>query len=177
MANDRINTVNKETVEQYYGLLKEVLEESGLMNSPAQIYNVDESGKSANSERDRTKRHQESAVSYLWPKRDKSPLLAVPVLPARSFRCSLFFIQKRFSSSGQWETFQVQRTYGLSSKGWIDSELFEGWLSNHFIPPHVVSARPLLLLDGHSTHYCPEVLCIAKRHQIHHVLSPAPHHT
>lgn len=44
-ANNRTNAVNKETVEQYCGLLKEVLEESGLMNSPTQIYNVHESGK------------------------------------------------------------------------------------------------------------------------------------
>ena len=41
---------------------------------------------------------------------------------------------------------------GRSSNGWMDSDLFYGWLSNHFvnwIPP----ARPaLLLLDGHSSH-------------------------
>ena len=41
---------------------------------------------------------------------------------------------------------------GRSSNDWMDSDLFYGWLSNHFvnwIPP----ARPaLLLLDGHSSH-------------------------
>ena len=41
---------------------------------------------------------------------------------------------------------------GRSQSGWMDSELFNGWLRNHFskkIPP----ARPVvLLLDGHSSH-------------------------
>ena len=51
--------------------------------------------------------------------------------------------------------------YGLSQSGWMDSELFEEWLKNHFLlyaPP----ARPLLLLlDGHSPHYQLELLQIA----------------
>ena len=41
---------------------------------------------------------------------------------------------------------------GRLSNGWMDSDIFYGWLSNHFvnwIPP----ACPfLLLLDGHSSH-------------------------
>ena len=48
--------------------------------------------------------------------------------------------------------------YGLSDNGWINTDLFEAWLSEHFLE-HAVSARPvLLLLDGHNTHYQPELL-------------------
>ena len=51
--------------------------------------------------------------------------------------------------------------YGLSNKGWIDTALFQDWFSQHFLcyaPP----IRPLLLLmDGHSSHYSPEMICIA----------------
>ena len=51
--------------------------------------------------------------------------------------------------------------YGLSSKGWIDSELFRMWFNDHFLryaPP----VRPLLLLmDGHSTHFCPDTIRLA----------------
>ena len=43
--------------------------------------------------------------------------------------------------------------YRLSGNGWINTDLFESWLSEHFVE-HAVSACPLLLLlDGHSTHY------------------------
>ena len=54
-------------------------------------------------------------------------------------------------------------TYGCSDSGWITTDLFESWLSNHFLH-HAVSARPLLLLlDGHSTHYQPNVVQYAKK--------------
>ena len=47
---------------------------------------------------------------------------------------------------------------GLIANGWINTDLFEAWFIEHFIP-NAVSSRPLfLLLDGHSTHYQPQVI-------------------
>ena len=44
-----------------------------------------------------------------------------------------------------------ETTYGLSSNGWKDMELFRLWVIKHFFQ-HTVSARPLLLLmNGHSS--------------------------
>lgn len=40
--------------------------------------------------------------------------------------------------------------YGLSSKGWMDSELFNIWFSNHFLRYAPRARLLLLLLDGHS---------------------------
>ena len=49
--------------------------------------------------------------------------------------------------------------YGLNpGSGWIDQELFRDWFERHFLQ-YAPAARPLLLLlDGHSTHYQPEVV-------------------
>lgn len=67
-------------------------------------------------------------------------------------------------------------TYGLSSNGWIDSELFHGWLVDHFLK-HAVSARPLLLpLDCHSSQYNPETIQYAEDHDVI-VLCLPPHAT
>ena len=64
---------------------------------------------------------------------------------------------------------------GLSSNGWINTELFERWLIEHFIEK-AVSARPLfLLLDGHSTHYQPQAVRFAMEHDI--ILLCLPLHT
>ena len=42
--------------------------------------------------------------------------------------------------------------FGRSDNGWMVTELFYGWLANHFIK-HITSERPVLLLvDGHTTH-------------------------
>ena len=60
----------------------------------------------------------------------------------------------------------VGTTYGLSSRGWVDMELFKGWFSDHFLN-YAVSARPLLLLlDGHSSHYNPEAIRLAKENDV-----------
>ena len=48
--------------------------------------------------------------------------------------------------------------HGLSSKGWIDAELFEYWFERLFIK-YAPAQRPLLLLlDGHSSHYQPSLI-------------------
>jgi hypothetical protein len=39
-AHARMDAINKETLTQYFGLLKDVLEECNLTDCPAQIYNV-----------------------------------------------------------------------------------------------------------------------------------------
>ena len=65
--------------------------------------------------------------------------------------------------------------YGLSKKGWIDRELFHGWLVEHFLK-HAVASRPLLLLDGHSSHYEPATIRFAKENDVI-ILCLAPHTT
>ena len=39
-----MNAINSETVNHYFNLLESTLEDNGLIHSPSQIYNVDESG-------------------------------------------------------------------------------------------------------------------------------------
>ena len=75
-----------------------------------------------------------------------------------------------------WTKGEVPGTrYGLSSRGWTDQELFQGWLVEHFLQ-HSVSSRPLLLLlDGHSSHFEPETIRIAKEENI--IIFCLPPHT
>ena len=75
-----------------------------------------------------------------------------------------------------WTADEISGTkYGLSEKGWITIELFEGWLVKHFLQ-HAVSRRPLLLLlDGHSTHYQPEVIQLARQNGV--IMLCLPQHT
>ena len=62
--------------------------------------------------------------------------------------------------------------YGLSSSGWVDTELFELWFCQAHTPP----ARPLLLLiDGHSSHYQPGFVKKAAEEQV--IVFCLPPHT
>jgi len=65
--------------------------------------------------------------------------------------------------------------YGLLTKGWINQELFEFWFKKCFLA-YAPSTHPLLLLmDGRSSHYCPEVIRMATEDQI--VVFALPPHT
>ena len=65
--------------------------------------------------------------------------------------------------------------YGLSTKGWIDQELFDIWFTRHFLR-YAPLARPLLLLlDGHSSHYSPDTIRLAAKEQV--IVFALPPHT
>ena len=50
--------------------------------------------------------------------------------------------------------------YGLAN-GWMDQGLFHEWFQHHILH-YAPACRPLLLLvDGHSSHYCPETIFMA----------------
>ena len=72
-----------------------------------------------------------------------------------------------------WTKNEVSGTkYGQSDNGWINTELFESWVCELFIH-NTVPGRPLLLLlDGHSTHYQPDVVKFARHN---YVLPPTSH--
>ena len=56
--------------------------------------------------------------------------------------------------------------FAVSDSGWVDQELFNFWLTDHFLP-NVPSLRPvLLLLDGHSSNFEPYSIQFAREHQI-----------
>lgn len=59
--------------------------------------------------------------------------------------------------------------YGLSVNRWKDSDLFEAWFIEHFILAH------FFLLDGHSTHYQPQVIQFAMKHNC--IILCLPPHT
>jgi len=88
---------------------------------------------------------------------------------------TVLFDAKKVSHT--WTSGEIPGTsYGCSDKGWINTDLFESWVSDHFIK-HVVAAQPLLLLlDGDSTHHQPEIVHLARSKQILMLCLP-PHTT
>lgn len=56
--------------------------------------------------------------------------------------------------------------FAVSDNGWIDHELFSSFLTEHFMVNAVPHRPLLLLLDGHSTHFEPKSLQMAKDNNI-----------
>ena len=65
--------------------------------------------------------------------------------------------------------------YDVSENGWITQQLLKEWFHHHFLA-FLSNIRPvLLLIDGHSTHYCSETIWMAAACKV--VLCTLPSHT
>ena len=175
-ANVRMNCLTKEVISDYFDLLKEVLTENQLLNSPNRIYNVDETGIALDGHAPRivAKRGQKKVRYRTSGNKNQITVIACVSASGQCIPPFVIFDAKRLNM--EWRKDEVVRTsYGLSDNGWVDSELFRGWLSEHF-HSNAVSDRPiLLLLDGHSLHYQPELISFAKQYEV--ILFCLPPHT
>ena len=175
-ANVRMEALDIETKNEYFKSLEETLKEHDLINSPGQIYNVDETGVPLDHKPPNVvARRGQKKVRYRVSG-NKKQITVVGCINAAGQAIPPFVIFDAKCLNHDWTDGEVPgTTYGLSSNGWIDSELFHGWLTNHFLK-HAVGSRPLLLLDGHSSHYNPATIRFAKEHDVI-VLCLPPHTT
>jgi hypothetical protein len=175
-AHVRMNDVNSETLKQYFTLLNDVLTEQDLHSKPAQVYNVDESGIPFDPRAPNVVATKGMKKVRYRSSGKKGQVTVVGCASAAGQAIPPMVIFDAMRLNPEWTKGEFPgTTYGLSDNGWINSELFEAWMSEHFLK-HAVSARPLLLvLDGHSTHYQPQVLRLAKENDV--VMLCLPPHT
>ena len=146
-------------ISNYYDLLERTLVENNLLDKPAQIFNMDETGMPLDPSpplvvAQRGQKHPSAVGSG-----DKSQITVLSCCSAAGYALPPFVIFDRMALKPELTTGEVPGTvYGLSRKGWIDGELFYLWFTRHFLA-YAPSARPLLfLMDGHSSHYHPNVI-------------------
>ena len=145
-ANVRMNCLNKEVISEYFHFLTEVLTENEFLDSPSRIYDVDETGIALDGHAPRVvaKRGQKKVRYRTTGNKKQVTVVACVNASGQCIPPFVIFDAKRLNM--QWRKGEVIGTaYGLSQKGWVDSELFRGWLSEYFLV-HAVGARPLLLL-------------------------------
>ena len=175
-SQDRMDAINSETIEHYFALLKKTLEENNLKNSPQRIYNVDESGVPLDPKGLSIVAESGSRKVRVRSTGRKGQVTVVACGNASGQFIPLMLIFDAKKLCPAWTRAEVPgTTYGLSDKGWITTELFESWLKEHFLE-HAVAARPLLLLlDGHSTHFQPQLIRMARQKGV--IILCLPPHT
>ena len=177
-AHVRMEAMNRETIDHYFSLLHDTLSTNRLLDKPLQIYNVDESGVPFNPRPPKVvspKGRDMKKVRYRCSGR-KGQITIVACANAAGHAIPPMVIFNASKLNSAWTKGEVVGTkYGLSANGWINTDLFEAWFIEHFIP-NAVSSRPLfLLLDGHSTHYQPQVIRFAREHEC--IILCLPPHT
>ena len=167
LSRSRAMATDPAVLETYFDMLEDTLRENDLIDKPCQIFNVDESGMPFDPEPPKGvfKVGTRNPVSVTTG--DKSQVTVVGCVNAAGQSIPPMVIWDRKTLQPSMVKGELPGTiYGLSANGWIDRELFHVWFERHFLN-YAPSCRPLLLLmDGHSSHYCPEVIRAAANEQV-----------
>lgn len=176
MSHIRVRNDQPEVLTRYFQELETVLISNDLMDSPSLIFNMDESGfpldpKSPHIVCRRGQRHPSLISSG---KKGQITVLACCGASGHVIPPLVIFNSKVLKP--ELTIGEVPETmYGLTSSGWIDSEIFDGWFKNHFLA-YAPASRPLLLiLDGHSSHFNPDTIQKAASEKV--IIFCLPPHT
>lgn len=159
LSRARTLASDRSSINMYFDLLEETLHENGIFDNAAAIFNLDESGFPLAPKPPKlvSKKGAKNPVHFTGD--GKSQITVLACTSAAGYALPPFVIYDRRTLNPEYSVGEVPGSlYGLSPNGWIDKELFCDWFFNHFLL-YAPQVRPLLLLmDGHSTHYCPEVI-------------------
>ena len=177
LAYCRAIAANPDVINRYFDLLEETLKSNNLLESPMlMFFNCDESGFSLQHKSGKIIGVQGQRDISCITSSDKAQITVLSACSASGYLLPPMIIFDRKKLKPNFTTGEIPGTaYGLSKNGWIDSELFQEWFTNHFLL-HIPPQRPiLLLLDGHSSHYQPQLIRTAAANQI--ILFCLPPHT
>ena len=158
----RARASSAESLSEYFCTLQETLQESGLIDQPGLIYNMDESGFPLEPKPPKTIHQKGDKQPYYVTKGTKSQVTVVACVSASGQYIPPMVIWARKKMTPELAMGEVPGTiYALSGKGWMTAEIFNKWFKCHFLR-YASAVRPIILLmDGHSSHYCPETIQLA----------------
>ena len=158
---------NEEALDNYFILLKKLLDDNDLLDKPGQIYNVDESSIPLDHRSPHVVTTKGQKKVRYATSGNKSQITVVGCINAIGQALPPFVIFNTKNLNIEWTAGEVTgTTNSLSDSGWMDMKLFKDWVFKQFLR-HVGSSRPiLLLLDGHSSHYNLEAVTFVKENGI-----------
>ena len=171
----RMKATSRENMTHYFNLLDDILEECEFKDHPERIYNMDECGMPLDPKPPKVLAQKGQRKVRYRCAGNKGQITVLGCCSGTGQAIPPFVIFDAKQLNYLWTRGEVPGTrYGLSDTGWTNKSLFGGWLVEHFLI-HAVQGRPLLLVDGHSSHYDPETIRLAKEHNV--VIFCLPPHT
>lgn len=158
---------NTEALCSYFDILEDTFNEHKLHDKPALVFNMDETGLPLSPAPPKGVCKKGTKTPNSITSGDKSQITVIGCINAAGHCIPPMIIWDRKTLHADMTKGELPGTiYGLSSKGWVDQELFQIWFEHHFLryaPP----IRPILLLmDGHSSHYCPDTVFLAAKEKV-----------
>ena len=163
----RAKASSSECLETYFDRLEEILQETGLSENPSLIFNMDETGFALDPIPRKTVdvRGTKNVLSICSGSKSQITVLATVSASGQALPPMIIWSKKTMSPD--MATGELPGTlYGFSDNGWTNSHLFHKWFEKQFLR-YIPATRPILLLvDGHSSHYCPDTLTMAAENGI-----------
>jgi hypothetical protein len=167
ISQSRLAATSDVVLTNYFDLLESTLRDCDLTERPSQIFNLDESGFPLSPKPLKVIAKKGSRHPMCITGQDKSQITVLACVSASGYAIPPLVIFDRQTLREELVNGEVPGTmYALSSSGWMNSEIFEAWFSNHFLS-HVPPSRPLLLMiDGHSSHFSPSFVNRAAEEEV-----------
>ena len=155
------------TLNRYFDILEETLDEYQISQKPHLIFNMDETGMPLEYKPPKGVFARGEKHPVMFSSGNKSQITVVGCVSAAGFSMPPMVILDRKHLPPSFSEGEIPGTiYGLSVNGWIDQELFDLWFRDHFLK-YAPATRPLLLLiDGHKSHYNPETIKLAAEKEV-----------
>ena len=155
----RASATDPEMLSRYYDTLEDCLRSNDIFDTPQAIFNCDETGLALNPTSLRVVQECGAKNPNFISGGDKSQLTVLVCSSAAGYALPPYIIFDRLTWNPKLADAEVPGSlYGMSKNGWINGELFHAWFVNHFLS-YAPRIRPLILLmDGHSSHYCPDTI-------------------
>lgn len=163
-------------LDAYFDMLESTLLANDLTEKPCLIFNVDESGMPLDPPSLKVVTTVGSKHSQTVSSGNKAQVTVIACCNAAGYALPPMVVFDRMTLKPELVEGEVPGTmYGLSSNGWVNTELFHDWFLCHFLA-YAPPARPLLLLlDGHSSHYQPAFIRAAAEEKV--IVFCLPPHT
>ena len=162
LSLSRASASTRECIDCYFDILEDVLDVNELHDQPSLIFNMDETGFPLDPSPLKTihKRGDKNPISVTSG--SKTQVTVVACVSASGQTIPPLIIWKRRTMSPDMAVAEIPGTqYGFSDSGWMKAKLFDSWFRKQFLRYAPASRPLLLLLDGHSSHYCPDTLKVA----------------
>ena len=162
LSLSRARASTQESIGCYFDLFEKILDDHCLHEQPSLIYNMDETGFPLDPRPLKTIHEKGEKNPISLTSGSKSQVTVVACVSASGQTIPPLIIWKRKTMSPDMANGEIPGTqYGFSDTGWMKSKLFDSWFKKQFLR-YAPASRPLiLLLDGHSSHYCPDTLKLA----------------
>lgn len=179
LETTRAKSSTPEKVEDYFKKLELVLTEHDLLNKPQFIYNLDETGLQPEHRPPNIIGNPKTKCQAITSPRSTTTTL-IGCINALGHALPPYFVFKGKRFNPDLLKGSCVGTKGvMSDSGWSNSQLFQQYLEEHFLPyvrPCASDNQPILLIyDGHTSHKSPSLISWAKENNL--ILFVLPAHT